>query len=130
MSILDRLFEHKTQGVLKGMTLEWSCPKCAGNNYKLLRQDTRKTGTYHTRCRYCKAKFELEFPDGDKIVPGENEFLKRLSLEDFTEEEDHELIKDFAEIVTLKAENTPRGYIGEKEKALEKKIAFLKIRRR
>jgi|GEM_PF-777569 len=130
MSIFDRLFEHKTQGVLKAMTLEWTCPKCAGNNYKLLRQAIRKSGTFHTRCRYCRAKFEVDFPDGEKTVPGEDEFLKRLSLEDFTREEDDDLIRDFAEIVALKAENAKRGYIGEKEKALEKRIAFLKIRRR
>jgi len=130
MSILDRLFEHKTPGVLKGMTLEWSCPKCAGNNYKLLSQDTRKAGIYHTRCRYCRAKFEVGFPDGEKIVPGEDAFLRRLSFEDFTLKEDGDLIRDFAEIVALKIENGKSGYIGEKEKALEKKIAFLKIRRR
>ena len=130
MSILDHIFEHRTIGALKGMTLEWRCPKCQGNNYRLLPQATRKSGVYHTRCRYCRAKFHVDFPDGEKPVPGEEDFLRRLSREKFTEEEELDLIKDFAEIVALRAEKAKSGYIGEKEKALEKKIAFLKIQQR
>lgn len=63
-------------------------------------------------------------------MSGEDEFLRRISRENFTPEEELDLIKDFAEIVALKMEKAKSGYIGEKEKALEKKIAFLNIQQR
>ena len=40
------------------------------------------------------------------------------------------LIRDFAEIASLRVDNAIPGLIREKEKALEAKIAFAKRRRR
>jgi rubredoxin len=128
--MFDRFFEHDTSGVLKGLTLEWKCPKCEGMNFKLILKEQRDHGSYHTRCRYCKAKYNVDYPVPDRAVEGEDEFLERLSLEDFSREEELDMIKDFAEITALKVDKAAPGVIKEKQKALEEKIAFAKRRRR
>jgi hypothetical protein len=128
--MFERFFEHDTNGVLKGLTLEWKCPKCEGLNFKLILKEQRKTGDYHTRCRYCKAKFRVIYPLPERAIEGEEEFLERLSYEDFTPEEEMDMIKDFAEIAALKVDHALPGIIKEKQKALEEKIAFAKLRMR
>jgi phage FluMu protein Com len=128
--MFERFFEHDTNGVLKGLTLEWKCPKCEGLNFKLILKEQRKTGDYHTRCRYCKAKFRVMYPLPERAIEGEEEFLERLSYEDFTPEEEMDMIKDFAEIAALKVDRALPGIIKEKQKALEEKIAFAKLRMR
>jgi len=128
--MFDRFFEHDTEGVLKGLTLEWKCPKCEGLNFKLILRKQRSIGDYHTFCRYCKAKYRVTYPKPEKEIEGEAEFLERLSREDFTREEELDMIRDFAEIAALKADNALPGVIREKQKALEAKIAFAKRRRR
>jgi phage FluMu protein Com len=128
--MFERFFEHDTNGVLKGLTLEWKCPKCEGLNFKLILKEQRKTGDYHTRCRYCKAKFRVMYPLPERAIEGEEEFLERLSYEDFTPEEEMDMIKDFAEIAALKVDHALPGIIKEKQKALEEKIAFAKLRMR
>ena len=128
--MFDRFFEHDTSGVLKGFTLEWKCPKCEGLNFKLILKEQRNTGDYHTRCRYCKAKYRVEYPIPKKAIEGEDEFLERLSHEDFTPEEELDMIKDFAEIAALKVDRAPHLIIKGKQNALEEKILFAKRRMR
>ena len=128
--MFDRFFEHDTNGVLKGLTLEWKCPKCEGLNFKLILKGRRENGDYHTHCRYCKAKYRVVYPVPQRAIEGEEEFLERLSEEDFTREEELDMIKDFAEIAALKVDHAPSGVIKGKEHALEEKIAFAKRRRR
>lgn len=128
--MFDRFFEHDTEGVLKGLTLEWKCPKCEGLNFKLILRQQRSIGDYHTACRYCKAKYRVIYPKPEKEIEGEAEFLERLDREEFTREEKMDMIKDFAEIAALKADKATPGVIKEKQKALEAKIAFAKRRRR
>lgn len=128
--MFDRFFEHDTTGVLKGLTLEWKCPKCEGLNFRLLLKGQRKIGDNHTRCRYCKAKFRVVFPVPERAIEGEEEFMERLSLEDFTREEELDMIKDFAEIAALKIDRAPVLTIKGKQNELEEKIAFAKRRRR
>jgi phage FluMu protein Com len=128
--MFDRLFEHDASGVLKGLTLEWKCPKCEGLNFKLILKGERNIGNYHTHCRYCKAKFRVEYPVPKKAIEGEEEFLERLSNEDFTHEEEMDMIKDFAEIAALKVDGAPLLIIKGKENALEEKIMFAKRRTR
>ena len=60
--MFDRLFEHDTAGTLKALTLEWKCLKCEGLNFRILTKGQRDSGEYHTRCRYCRAKFQVNFP--------------------------------------------------------------------
>jgi rubredoxin len=128
--MFDTLFERETRGTLKALTLEWQCPKCQGLNFRILRKGVRETGLYHTRCRYCKAKFRVSYPDPTRFIPGEDEFMERIFDEDFTNEETDDMIKDYAEIEYLKADKAQNGVIKEKEKALEDKITFAKRRRR
>ncbi|MFA6225913.1 MAG: hypothetical protein WC620_07025 [Methanoregula sp.] len=128
--MLDRFFEHDTSGVLKGLTLEWKCPKCEGLNFKIILKEQRNNGTYHTRCRHCKAKYRVGYPLPDRVIEGEEECLERLSYEDFTREEELDMIKDFAETAALKVDRALPGIIREKQKALDEKIAFVKRRRR
>jgi rubredoxin len=128
--MFDHFFEDDTSGVLKGLTLEWKCPKCEGLNFKLILKEQRNNGDYHTRCRYCKAKYRVNYPVPDRAIEGEEEFLERLSYEDFTPEEELDMMKDFAEIAALKVDHALPGIIKEKQKALEEKIAFAKRRRR
>jgi hypothetical protein len=56
--------------------------------------------------------------------------MERISYEDFSDEELTDMIRDFAEIASLRADGAPPGLIKEKEKALEAKITFAKRRRR
>ena len=128
--MFDRFFEHDASGILKGLTLEWKCPKCEGLNFKLILKEQRNTGDYHTRCRYCKAKYRVEYPIPKKAIEGEDEFLERLSHEDFTPEEELDMIKDFAEIAALKVDRAPLLIIKGKQNALEEKILFAKRRMR
>ncbi|PKL58461.1 MAG: hypothetical protein CVV34_02185 [Methanomicrobiales archaeon HGW-Methanomicrobiales-5] len=128
--MFDRFFEHDTSGVLKGLTLEYKCPKCAGLNFKIILKEERNIGNYHTRCRYCKSKYLVNYPVPKKAIEGEDEFLERLSNEDFSHEEELDMIKDFAEIVALKVDRAQPGIIKEKQNALDEKIAFAKRRRR
>jgi rubredoxin len=128
--MFDKYFEHDTEGKVKGLTLEWQCPKCAGLNFKILLNKQRMTGEYHSRCRYCKAKYRVAFPIAEKPVAGEKEFLERLSFEDFPAEDQMDMLKDFAEIEYLRADKALPAVIQGKQKALEEKIAFVKRRRR
>ncbi|MFA4876799.1 MAG: hypothetical protein WC586_05260 [Methanoregula sp.] len=128
--MFDSLFEHETSGALKAMTLEWKCPKCEGLNFRILRKDVREIGLYHTRCRYCKAKYRVSYPNPGRIIVGEDEFMDRIFDEDFTDEEQQDMIKDYAEIEYLKVDHAAPGLIKEKQKALEDKITFAKRRRR
>jgi len=128
--MFDTIFEHETSGTLKALTLEWQCPKCQGLNFRILRKGVRETGLYHTRCRYCKAKFRVNYPNPDRIIPGEDQFMDRIFEEDFTDEEHQDMIKDYAEIEYLKVDGAGSGVIREKTKALEDKITFAKRRRR
>jgi len=128
--MFDTLFERETSGTLKALTLEWPCPKCQGVNFKILSKGIRNAGLYHTRCRYCKARFRVSYPNPGRIIPGEDEFMDRISLEDFTAEEQQDMIKDYAEIEYLKVDRASSGIIKGKEKALEEKITFAKRRLR
>ncbi|MDP3396749.1 MAG: hypothetical protein Q8S57_08820 [Methanoregula sp.] len=128
--MFDRFFEHDASGVLKGLTLEWKCLKCEGLNFKLILKGERDIGNYHTHCRYCKAKYRVEYPIPKSAIEGEDKFLERLSYEDFTPEEELDMIKDFAEIAALKVDRAPLLIIKGKENALEEKIMFAKRRTR
>lgn len=128
--MFDTLFEHEAGGILKALTLEWQCPSCQGLNFKLLMKQARETGLYHTRCRYCRAKYRVSYPDAGRIIPGEDEFMERIAEEDFPDAETQDLIKDYAEIEYLRFDHAAPGIIREKQKALEEKIAFAKRRRR
>jgi rubredoxin len=128
--MFETLVEHEADGTLKALTLEWQCPSCKGVNFKILEKNIRALGLYHTRCRYCKAKFRVRYPDPGRIIAGEDEFMERISDEDFTAGEVQDMIRDYAEIEYLKADRAPEGVIREKQKALEDKITFAKRRRR
>jgi hypothetical protein len=128
--VFERFFERNVNGDLKGMTLEWKCPDCAGLNFRILAKGVRDSGEYHTHCRYCKAKFCALFEKPSGLVEGEAEFMKRLSLEDFSDAEQTDMIRDFAEIASLRVDRAPAGQIKEKEKLLEAKIDFARRRRR
>jgi phage FluMu protein Com len=128
--MFERFFEHDTKGALKGLTLEWKCPQCEGLNFRILIKGQRASGEYHTRCRYCRAKFRVVYSGGDIIIPGEAEFLGMLDKEDFPSEERTEMIRDFAEIEYMKRDDAAFGAIAEKEKALEEKVAVAKRMRR
>lgn len=124
--MFDSLFEHDTSGTLKALTLEWQCPRCQGLNFKLLMKHARETGLYHTRCRYCRAKYRVSYPDAGRLIPGEDEFMERIAEEDFSEAEMQDMIKDYAEIEYLRSDRAAPGVIREKQKALEEKIALAK----
>jgi hypothetical protein len=128
--MFDQFIEHDTEGTLKGLTLEWKCPKCAGLNFRILLSKQRATGEYHTRCRYCKAKFRVKFPVPQTIIEGEEAFMDRISQEKFTPEEQLDMIKDFAEIEYMRADKALPNLIAGKQRALEEKITFAKRRRR
>jgi hypothetical protein len=56
--------------------------------------------------------------------------MDRLADEDFTEEEQQDLIRDFAEIEYMRYEDTKNREITGKQRLLEEKITFFKRRRR
>ncbi|MGA2918440.1 hypothetical protein [Methanoregula sp.] len=128
--MLERFFEREAQGIVKALTLEWPCPACVGINFRILTRGQRASGEYHTRCRYCRAKFRVSFPILEKPVDGEADFMERISDEKFSYEELTDMIRDFAEIASLRVDGAAPGLLKEKEKALEAKIAFAKRRRR
>jgi hypothetical protein len=128
--MFDSFFEKDAGGFLKALTLEWPCPKCDGKNFRILSVNERNVGEYHGRCRYCKTKCRVHFDPPSSVVEGEAEFMERIGDEDFTEEERTDMIRDFAEIASLAADNTPPGVLREKRKALDARIAFAKRRRR
>ena len=128
--MFERFFEHDTNGVLMGLTLEWKYPKCEGVNFKFILKGQRRSGDYHARCRYWKSKYRVVYPVPEKAIEGEDEFLERLSQEDFTREEELDMIKDFAEIAALKVDHAPLLIIKGKENALKEKIVLAKRRRR
>ena len=80
-----------------------------------------------TRC--CKVKSRVNYPKPAAESEDEKEFLERRSREDFTRDEVIDTIKDFAEIALLKVDHASPGVIKEKQKALERKIAFAKMLR-
>jgi hypothetical protein len=128
--MFDALFEKGAEGTLKALTLEWTCPKCEGRNFRILTRGERKAGEYHGRCRYCRTRCRASFPPPERPVNGEAEFMDRINREDFTEEERIDMIRDFAEIASLAVDNALPAVIQGKQKALEEKIAFAKRRRR
>jgi hypothetical protein len=128
--MFERFFEQVTTGIVKALTLEWPCPECEGINFRILTRGQRASGEYHTRCRYCRAKFRVSFPIAEKPVDGEDAFMERISNETFSDEELTDMIRDFAEIASLRVDGAAPGLLKEKEKALEAKIAFAKRRRR
>ena len=128
--MFDQFIEHDAEGTLKALTLEWQCPKCSGINFKILLSRQRRTGEYHTRCRYCKAKYRVKFPVMEKVIDGEEEFMDRISLEKFTPEEQIDMIKDFAEIEYMRVGKALPNLIAGKQRALEEKITFAKRQRR
>ena len=128
--MFERFFERDVTGALKGLTLEWKCPDCAGLNFRILQKSVRDSGEYHTWCRYCKAKFRTLFEKPSGLVEGEAGFMERITNEDFTDEEITDMIRDFAEIASLRVDRAPAGMIKEKERLLEEKIGFAKRRRR
>jgi hypothetical protein len=128
--MFERFFQRDSEGTVKGLTLEWKCPDCAGLNFRILGRGDRYAGEYPTRCRYCKARFRILFEKQGHPVEGEDAFMDRLDEEDFSAEDRTDMIRDFAEIAALRAEGAKPGAIAEKEKALEMKIDFVKRRRR
>lgn len=127
--MLERFFEKETNGALKGMTLEWLCPHCSGKNFRILSRLERESGEYHTTCRYCRARCRVTFTP-PALIKGEEEFMDRLADEDFSAEEQQDLIRDFAEIEYMRCENPGNREIAGKQRLLEEKIAFFKRRRR
>jgi hypothetical protein len=128
--MFERFFQHDTTGTLKGLTLEWKCPHCAGTNFRILRKSERDTGTYNVPCRYCRIKCRVTFPPPTGILAGETEFMERLSDEEFTDEEQTELIRDYAEIEYMKQDHANPKEVAGKQRLLEDKITFFKRRRR
>jgi hypothetical protein len=128
--MFERLFEKETKGTLKGMTLEWVCPSCAGTNFRLLAPEDRGNGTHHDHCRYCRTKFRVLFPPPAGPLESEAGFMERLSGEHFTAEEQQELIRDFAEVEYMRADNANPREVTGKQRLLEEKIIFFKRRRR
>jgi rubredoxin len=128
--MFERLFEKEATGALKGMTLEWVCPRCSGKNFRILPVDERETGEHHDHCRYCRVKYRVAFPPPAENIEGEAEFYERLSDEHYTAEEQQELVRDFAEIEYMRCENPGNREITGKQRLLEEKITFFKRRRR
>ena len=128
--MFESIFSKHAEGILKALTLEWSCPKCDGRNFRILSVKDRSAGEYQSKCRYCRTKCRVSFPPQANPVEGEAEFRDRIQDEDFTPEEQLEMIRDFAEIASLVVDNALPGVIQEKRKALEAKITFAKRRRR
>jgi hypothetical protein len=127
--MFDSIFEKDAAGTLKALTLEWICPKCDGRNFRILTRGERRSGEYHGRCRYCRTRCRAAFSPPETLVDGEAEFMDRIDLEEFTDEERTDMIRDFAEIASLVIDSAPPGVLKEKRKALEEKIAFAKRRR-
>jgi transcription elongation factor Elf1 len=128
--MFESLFSKHAGGILKALTLEWSCPKCDGRNFRILSVKDRRAGEYVSQCRYCHTKCRVTFPPPVSAVEGEAEFRELIDEEDFTPEEQIDMIRDFAEIASLVVDNALPGVIQEKKKALEAKITFAKRRRR
>jgi hypothetical protein len=128
--MFERFFRRDTAGAIKGLTLEWQCPDCAGLNFRILSRSDRACGEYDSYCRYCRAKFRILYEKQDRPVEGEAEFMDQLDAEEFSEDERTDMIRDFAEITALRAEKALPKTIKEKEKALELKIDFARRRRR
>ena len=128
--MFDWLFEMDAEGTLKALTLEWTCRKCEGMNFRILPKRERMSGQYHGRCRYCHTKCGVTFPPQEREVAGEAEFMDRIAVDEFTAEEQADMIRDFAEIASLVVDGAPQGVLREKRKALEDKIAFAKRWRR
>jgi hypothetical protein len=128
--MLERFFEKDTNGVLKGMTLEWACPRCSGKNFRILPVEERRSGEHHDHCRYCKARYRVAFLSPSDRTKGEAEFMERLADEEFSAEEQQELVRDFAEIGYMRYENPGNREITGKQRLLEEKITFFKRRRR
>jgi hypothetical protein len=61
---------------------------------------------------------------------GEVAFMERLADEEFSAEEQQELVRDFAEIGYMRYENPGNREITGKQRLLEEKITFFKRRRR
>lgn len=127
--MLERFFEKDTKGILKGMTLEWACPRCAGKNFRILMIEERRSGEHHDHCRYCRARYRVAFLPSD-LIEGERAFMERLEDEEFSAEEQQELVRDFAEIGYMRYENPGNREITGKQRLLEEKITFFKRRRR
>jgi len=79
--------------------------------------------------RYCKVKSRVNYPKPAVEIEDGKEFLERRSREDFTRDEEIDMIKDFVKIAALKVDHASPEVIKEKQKALESKIAFAKMRR-
>jgi hypothetical protein len=127
--MFDSIFEKDATGTLKALTLEWVCPKCDGRNFRILSRGERRAGEYHGRCRYCHTRCRAAFSPQETPVEGEDEFMERIDLEDFTDEERTDMIRDFAEIASLNVDRVPPQELRERRKLLEEKIAFAKRRR-
>ncbi len=128
--MFERFFEKDTTGALKGMTIEWQCPHCSGKNFRILSESERHSGQYHASCRYCRARCRATFLPPANPIEGEAEFMERLADEDFTTEEQQDLIRDFAEIEYMRCEDAKNREIPGKQRLLEEKITFFKRRRR
>lgn len=128
--MFDRLFEKEVKGVLKAMTLEWVCLSCAGTNFQLPAPEDRGSGMHHDRCQYCRTKYRVSFPQQAGPLEGEAIIQERLSSEHFTAEEQQELIRDFAEVEYMRADNANPREVTGKQRMLEEKIVFFTQHRR
>jgi len=128
--VFERFFERDVIGASRGLTLAWKCPDCAGLNFKILPKSVRDLGEYHTYCRYCKAKFRTAFEKPSGPVEGEAALMLRITHENLSDEEITDMVRDFAEIASLRVDRAPAGMIKEKERLLEVKIDFARRRRR
>jgi hypothetical protein len=128
--MFERFFEKEATGALKGMTLEWQCPHCSGKNFRILSRIERDSGQYHASCRYCKTRCGVIFVPPAAGIEGEVVFMERLAEEDFSADEQDDLVRDFAEIEYMRCENPGNREITGKQRLLEEKIAFFKRRRR
>jgi hypothetical protein len=129
-TMFERFFEQDATGTLKGLTLEWECPHCKGINFRILRHHESRSGEYRAPCRYCHTRCRVTFSPPAGIIPGEAEFMERLSDEEFLENEKEDLIRDFAEIEYMRRDNANPKAVLEKQKLLEDRITFFKRRRR
>jgi hypothetical protein len=128
--MFERFFEKDAPGALKGMTIEWQCPHCSGKNFRILQKSVRDSGEYHASCRYCRVRCHIVFTPPAERIEGETEFMERLVDEDFTAEEQQDLIRDFAEIEYMRADHANPREVTGKQRLLEEKITFYKRRRR
>lgn len=128
--MFESFFPRNAEGTLKAMTLEWPCPECGGKNFRILSRRERASGEHRSHCRYCRTQCRIAFLPPAADVEGEAEFMDRIGEEDFTDAEQTDMIRDFAEIASLVADGAPPGVVREKRNALEAKIAFARRRRR